>query len=188
MSIVADDVDFFEWFDYPSYAEDLSLPDLNKSNLHSTVSPESNAAQDAMTKTLQKMFLVSTGPHIESDMQSSDPGMQAAASWEQSIPFATQPLSFYPVNITYQQSDVDSTDFWGPINSWIGQDKPSEDEILMQFITQWRCGYQCQVPVGDTGRPCGYIFSRRDRALIHVRVHFGMRPYTCQGACGVRGW
>jgi hypothetical protein len=131
-----------------------------------------------------------------------DIGMQAAASWEQAIPFATHPLSFSPPNnIPYQQSDVDSTDFWGPLpsppisaiapdsnTSWTGQDEPSEDEIPMQSIARCRSGYQCQVPVGDTGRPCGHVFSRRDRALTHVRVHFGMRPYTCQGTCGVRGW
>lgn len=132
-----------------------------------------------------------------------DAGMQAAAGWDPSIPFATHPLSFSPPNnnISYQQSDVDSTDFWGPIpsppisaiapnsnTSWTGQDEPSEDEIPMQSIARCRSGYQCQVPVGDTGRPCGHVFSRRDRALTHVRVHFGMRPYNCQGACGVRGW
>jgi len=50
-STIMDDADIFEFFDYPSYAEDLSLPELEKSNLHSTVSPESNAAQDAMMKT-----------------------------------------------------------------------------------------------------------------------------------------
>ena len=131
-----------------------------------------------------------------------------AASWEQSIPFATHPLSFSPPhhNIPYQQSDVDSPDFWGPISSppisaisasamapncstsWTGQDEPSEDEIPIQSITRCRSGYQCQVPVGDTSRPCGHVFSRRDRALTHVRVHFGMRPYNCQGTCGVRGW
>jgi len=134
-----------------------------------------------------------------------DPGMQAATSWEQSIPFATHPLSFSPPNhITYHQSDVvASPDFWGPIPSppisviapnsnasWTGQDEPSasEDEIPMQSISRCRSGYQCQVPVGDTGRACGHVFSRRDRALTHVRVHFGMRPYNCQGACGIRGW
>ena len=135
-----------------------------------------------------------------------DPGLQAV-SWNQSIPFATHPLSFSPPNnnnnnhIPYQQSDVDSTDFWGPIPSppisaiapnsnasWTGHDDPSEDEIPMQSIARCRSGYQCQVPVGDTGRPCGHIFSRRDRALTHVRVHYGMRPYNCQGACGLRGW
>ncbi|SRR5258706_4620887 len=133
-----------------------------------------------------------------------DPGMQAAVSWEQSIPFATHPLSFSPPNtnnnITYQQSDVDTSDFWAPIpsppisaiapnsNTWTGQDDPSEDEIPMQCIARCRSGYQCQVPVGDAGRPCGHVFSRRDRALTHVRVHYGVRPYNCQGNCGVRGW
>ena len=51
-STIPDDAyDIFEYFDYSSYAEDLSMPELEKSNLHSTVSPESNAAQDAMMKT-----------------------------------------------------------------------------------------------------------------------------------------
>jgi len=51
-STMTDDTDdIFEFFDYPSYAEEASLPELEKSNLHSTVSPESNAAQDAMMKT-----------------------------------------------------------------------------------------------------------------------------------------
>ena len=51
-STIPDDAyDIFEFFDYSSYAEDLSMPELEKSNLHSTVSPESNAAQDAMMKT-----------------------------------------------------------------------------------------------------------------------------------------
>lgn len=51
-STITDDAyDVFEYFDYSSYAEDPSLPELEKSNLHSTVSPESNAAQDAMMKT-----------------------------------------------------------------------------------------------------------------------------------------
>ena len=51
-STIPDDAyDPFEFFDYPSYAEDPSMPELEKSNLHSTVSPESNAAQDAMMKT-----------------------------------------------------------------------------------------------------------------------------------------
>jgi len=51
-STITDDAyDPFEFFDYSSYAEDLSLPELEKSNLHSTVSPESNAAQDAIMKT-----------------------------------------------------------------------------------------------------------------------------------------
>ena len=133
-----------------------------------------------------------------------DPGIQAAVSWEQSIPFATHPLSFSPPNannnIPYQQSDVDPSDFWAPIpsppisaiaphsNPWTGQDDPSEDEIPMQCIARCRSGYECQVPVGDTNRPCGHIFSRRDRALTHVRVHYGVRPYNCQGNCGVRGW
>jgi len=132
-----------------------------------------------------------------------DAGMQAATSWEQAIPFATHPLSFSPPhNITYQQSDVDSTDFWGAISSppisaiapnsntssWGAQDEPSEDEVPMQSIARCRSGYQCQVPVGDTRRPCGHVFSRRDRALTHVRVHYGVRPYNCQGACGARGW
>ena len=149
----------------------------------------------------QAFPMVST---IQSQDGQCDAGVQAAASWEQSIPFATHPLSFSPPNnMTYQQSDVDSTDLWGPIPSppisasaivpnsnasWTGQDEPSEDEIPMQSIARCRSGYQCQVPVGDTARPCGHVFSRRDRALTHVRVHFGMRPYTCQGACGVRGW
>jgi len=114
------------------------------------------------------------------------------------------PLSFSPPNnnitISYQPSDVDSTDFWGPISSppisaiappsttsWAGQDEPSEDEVPMQSIARCRSGYQCQVPLGDTRRPCGHVFSRRDRALTHVRVHYGLRPYNCQGACGVRG-
>jgi len=51
-STITDDTDdIFEFFDYPSYAEEPSLPDLEKSILHSTVSPESNAAQDSMMKT-----------------------------------------------------------------------------------------------------------------------------------------
>ena len=51
-STITDDADdIFEFFDYPSYAEEPFLPELEKSNLHSTVSPESNAAQDAMMKT-----------------------------------------------------------------------------------------------------------------------------------------
>lgn len=51
-STIPDDADdIFEFFDYPSYAEEPFLPELEKSNLHSTVSPESNAAQDAMMKT-----------------------------------------------------------------------------------------------------------------------------------------
>ena len=49
-AITEDTYDIFEFFDYPSYAED-PLPELERSNLHSTVSPESNAAQDAMMKT-----------------------------------------------------------------------------------------------------------------------------------------
>ena len=51
-STITDDAyDVFEFFDYSSDAEDPSLPELEKSNLHSTVSSESNAAQDAMMKT-----------------------------------------------------------------------------------------------------------------------------------------
>lgn len=151
--------------------------------------------------------IVSTIQSPDLEAHCGDTGMQAAVNWEQSIPFTTHPLSFSPPphntnNISYQQSDVDSTDFWGPISSppisaiapnsntssWAGQDEPSEDEIPMQSIARCRSGYQCQVPVGETGRPCGHVFSRRDRALTHVRVHLGVRPYNCQGNCGVRGW
>src|SRR5260221_10631181 len=99
-------------------------------------------------------------PTFQNQEAYCDAGMQAA-SWEQSIPFATHPLSFSPPtnihNMTYQQSEVDSTDCWGPVpsppisaiatnsnGSWIsqdiGQDEPSEDEIPMQSIARCRSG------------------------------------------------
>ncbi|KAG8821869.1 hypothetical protein FRC19_007104 [Serendipita sp. 401] len=35
---------------------------------------------------------------------------------------------------------------------------------------------------------CGKRLERKDRALGHVRMHFGYRPYVCNGGCGVEGW
>ncbi|KAG8756339.1 hypothetical protein FRC14_003160 [Serendipita sp. 396] len=32
---------------------------------------------------------------------------------------------------------------------------------------------------------CGKRLERKDRALGHVRMHFGYRPYVCNGECGV---
>ncbi|KAG8755142.1 hypothetical protein FRC14_004316 [Serendipita sp. 396] len=34
---------------------------------------------------------------------------------------------------------------------------------------------------------CGKRLERKDRALGHVRMHFGYRPYVCNGGCGVEG-
>ncbi|KAG8755141.1 hypothetical protein FRC14_004315 [Serendipita sp. 396] len=37
-------------------------------------------------------------------------------------------------------------------------------------------------------RDCGKKLERKDRALSHVRMHLGYRPFVCSGACGVGGW
>ncbi|KAG8817369.1 hypothetical protein FRC18_000570 [Serendipita sp. 400] len=34
---------------------------------------------------------------------------------------------------------------------------------------------------------CGKRLERKDRALGHVRMHLGYRPYVCNGQCGVEG-
>ncbi|KAG8756336.1 hypothetical protein FRC14_003157 [Serendipita sp. 396] len=39
--------------------------------------------------------------------------------------------------------------------------------------------YVCQF------RNCGKRLERKDRALSHVRMHLGHRPFVCKGACGV---
>lgn len=30
--------------------------------------------------------------------------------------------------------------------------------------------------------------TRRQRAIAHIRRHFGYRPYACNGACGITAW
>lgn len=36
--------------------------------------------------------------------------------------------------------------------------------------------------------PRRFPYTRRQRAIAHIRKHFGYRPYACDGACGVIAW
>jgi hypothetical protein len=35
---------------------------------------------------------------------------------------------------------------------------------------------------------CGKCFDRHDRAIGHIRMHFGHRPFRCNAQCGVADW
>ena len=42
--------------------------------------------------------------------------------------------------------------------------------------------YSCQFD------KCGEVLRGQDHAIGHIREHFGYRPFTCDGACGIPRW
>jgi hypothetical protein len=52
---------------------------------------------------------------------------------------------------------------------------------------QWKCAF------GSAKYPCKRnmrkkTFDRVERAVDHIRSHFGHRPFVCNGGCGNQGW
>ena len=63
-------------------------------------------------------------------------------------------------------------------------DNDSKRSILSPFLQRSEKGnsYKCRF------NSCGKSFDRQDRALGHVRMHTGYRPFQCGGRCGASDW
>jgi hypothetical protein len=48
-------------------------------------------------------------------------------------------------------------------------------------------GWRCRAPIeGETW--CTEEIKRKDRAVIHVRVHLDLKPFPCEGHCKKQNW
>ena len=63
--------------------------------------------------------------------------------------------------------------------------------ILLQWLKEDDKGmsWTCRAPLDSKAHWCGHgPFKRLDRAIAHVRKHLRLKPFPCQGDCGIEGW
>ena len=62
--------------------------------------------------------------------------------------------------------------------------------VLAQWLNQVDVTvWQCVVPLDTEEAWCHHPHLKRfDRALAHVRSHLGLKPFRCDGKCGMNTW
>jgi hypothetical protein len=65
------------------------------------------------------------------------------------------------------------------------------ESILLDWLDSAETGklWTCAVPLESPQTRCEHApFNRIHRAIAHIRVHLGVRPYVCGGKCRISGW
>ena len=70
---------------------------------------------------------------------------------------------------------------------------PSGESTLLDWLDSAETGkgkmWTCAVPLDPPQTRCEHAaFNRIHRAIAHIRVHLGVRPYPCGGKCGMASW
>jgi hypothetical protein len=75
------------------------------------------------------------------------------------------------------------------------QEEPLDQDGKSVLLDWLKCvddvgkSWKCIVPLGHSGAWCEHVpINRVHRAIAHVRMHLGLRPYPCGGLCGTVDW
>jgi hypothetical protein len=69
--------------------------------------------------------------------------------------------------------------------------RASGESILLDWLDGFETGklWTCAVPLDQPQTRCEHApFNRMHRAMAHIRMHLGLRPYACGGRCRMSGW